>query len=418
MSETKTTSQEEVKQEGDFKIKSKPKKPKQLVKKEEEVKKVNINPREPLIDLPDSVTKVEIKKEDDAIPIGETKELSDDKRTGDLQQVEKEVRDSDTNDKQIQESDKTVEGFSPITEVTEEEVKTSTEPQNLVVDEVSESMPKIDLPENVEKLVNFMKETGGTVEDYVRLNADYSNINEEALLKEYYKKSKPHLNDDEIGFVMEENFDYDEEVDEERDVKRKKLAKKEAIAEAKVYLEDLKQKYYDEIKLRPGVTQEQQKAMDFFNRYNKEQQQAEQLHENFKQKTKQVFDDNFKGFDISVGEKRYKYNVQNRDAVAENQSNISNLIGKFLDGEGNITDPVGYHKAIYAAENVDQIASHFYEQGKADAVKDVVKKSKNLSDVKAREGNTGEVFVGGFKVKSVSGADSTKLKIKKHKFNN
>ena len=406
MSETKTTSQEEVKQEGDFKIKSKPKKPKQLVK-EEKVKKVKINPREPLIELEDNITKVELKTKDDAIQIGETEKVSVGEPSGDSAEV----------GESVQESNETTEGFSPITEVTEEEEKVTKQPDNIVVDQVSESIPKEELPENVEKLVEFMKETGGTVEDYVRLNADYSNINEEALLKEYYKKSKPHLNDEEIGFVMEDNFYYDEEVDEERDVKKKKLAKKEAIAEAKNYLEDLKQKYYDEIKLRPGVTQEQQKAMEFFNRYNEQQANAEQLHENFKQKTKELFNNDFKGFDINVGDKKYKYNVQNRETVAENQSNISNLIGKFLDGDGNITDPVGYHKAMYAADNVDQIASHFYEQGRADAVKDVVKTSKNLSDVKAREGNTGEVFVGGFKVKSISGADSTKLKIKKRKFN-
>ena len=405
MSEIKVTSKEEVKQEGDFKIKSKKKTPKKLGKPEEKITKVKINPKEPLIEIEDNVTKVEIKKEDDAIQIGETEKVSVEKPSGDSAEV----------GESVQESNKTTEGFSPITEVTEEEV--NKKPENVVVDEVSESMPKIDLPENVEKLVSFMKETGGTIEDYTRLNADYSNIDEEALLKEYYKKSKPHLNDEEIGFVMEENFDYDEEVDEERDVKRKKLAKKEAIADAKVYLEDLKQKYYDEIKLRPGVTQEQQKAMEFFNRYNTEQEKAQQQHEQFKQKTKDLFTNDFKGFDISVGNKKYKYNVQNRDSVAENQSNITNLVGKFLDGEGNITDPIGYHKAIYAAENVDQIASHFYEQGKADAVKDVVKKSKNLSDVKAREGNTGEVFIGGLKVKSISGQDSAKLRIQKRKFN-
>ena len=407
MSETKTTSQEEVKQEGDFKLKSKKKTPKKLGKKEEQnIKKVVINPKEPLIELEDNITKVELKKEDDAIQIGETKEVSVGESSGDSAKV----------GEPIQKSNETTERISPISEVTEEEVKQ-------VEKEVKEAIrdEKVlgkKLPENIEKLVNFMEETGGTIEDYTRLNADYSNINEEALLKEFYKKSKPHLNDEEVGFVMEENFYYDEEVDEERDVKRKKLAKKEAIAEAKNYLEDLKQKYYDEIKLRPGVTQEQQKAMDFFNRYNEQQEFAEQQHNTFKQKTKELFSEDFKGFDFSVGDKKYKYNVQNRDAVVENQSNISNLIGKFLDGEGNITDPVGYHKAIYAAENVDQIASHFYEQGKADAVKDVVKTSKNLSDVKAREGNTGEVFVGGFKVKSISGADSTKLKIKKRKFNN
>jgi len=406
MSETKTTSKEEVKQEGDFKLKSKKKTPKKLVETKDNITKVNVNPKEPLVEVPDNITKVEIKKEEDAIQIGETKEVPVGEPSGDSPKV----------GKSVQESNEISEGFSPISEVTEEEIKqVKKEVKEAVRDEKVLGKP---LPENIEKLVNFMEKTGGTIEDYTRLNADYSNINEEALLKEFYKKSKPHLDDEEIGFVMEENFYYDEEVDEERDVKRKKLAKKEAIAEAKNYLEDLKQKYYDEIKLRPGVTQEQQKATDFFNRYNEQQEFAEQQHNKFKQKTKELFNENFKGFDISVGEKKYKYNVQNRDAVVENQSNISNLIGKFLDGEGNITDPVGYHKAIYAAENVDQIASHFYEQGKADAVKDVIKTSKNLSDVKAREGNTGEVFVGGFKVKSISGADSTKLKIKKRKFNN
>ena len=198
---------------------------------------------------------------------------------------------------------------------------------------------------------------------------------------------------------------------------RKKLAFKEEVAKARNYLEDLKQKYYDEIKLRPGVTQEQQKAMDFFNRYNQEQQKAEELHETFKRKTNELFNEDFKGFDIKVGDKRYKYNVQNREKIAENQSNINNLIGKFLDADGNVVDPAGYHKAMYAAENVDKIASHFYEQGKADAVKEVVSKSKNLSDVKAREANKGDVYIGGLKVKAISGADSTKLRIKTRKFN-
>jgi len=168
--------------------------------------------------------------------------------------------------------------------------------------------------------------------------------------------------------------------------------------------------------LRPGVTQEQQKAMDFFNRYNKEQKQAEQQHQAFKDNTKKLFSDDFKGFDISVGEKKYKYNIQNKDKVAESQSNITNLVGKFLNEKGDVIDHAGYHKAIYAAENVDKIAAHFYEQGKADAVKDVVNKSKNLSDTKART-SQGDVFLNGFKVRAISGADSTKLKIKTKKFN-
>ena len=409
MSETKTTSQEEVKQEGDFKIKSKKKTPKNLGKTENSITKVKVNPREPLIELPDNVTKVVIpkeliKEEEDAIQIGETKEIPVEKPSGDSTEM----------GEPVQKSNETTEGFSPITEVTEEVKQITKKVKEAVRDEKVLGKP---LPENIEKLVSFMEKTGGTIEDYTRLNADYSSIDEKKLLTEYYKKNKPYLENEDIDLLLED-FEWDADIDEDRDIRKKKLAFKEEVAKAKNFLEDLKQEYYDEIKLRPGATQEQQKAMDFFNRYNEQQEHAEQLHTTFKQKTKDVFNEDFKGFDISVGDKKYKYNVQNRDKVAENQSNITNLIGKFLDGEGNITDPIGYHKAIYAAENVDQIADHFYEQGKADAVKDVVNKSKNLSDVKAREGNTGEVFIGGLKVRSISGADSTKLKIKKRKFNN
>ena len=387
MSETKTN--EPVKQEGDFKIKSKKKTPKKLTKQSDEPIKVNI--KEPLIETAPEVTKVTIPKED-AIQIGEAKEVPVEETSGDSAEV----------GEPIQESNETTEGFSPIKEVTK-----------AIQDE---RILGKKLPENIEKLVSFMEETGGTIEDYTRLNADYSSVDENTLLKEYYKKAKPHLNEEEIGFIMEDNFSFDEDLDEERDVRKKKLAKKEEIAKAKNFLEETKKKYYDEIKLRPGVTQDQQKAMDFFNRYNKQQETAEQQHAKFKESTKELFNNDFEGFDIKVGETNYKYNIQNKDKVAENQSNINNLVGKFLDTEGNVTDTKGYHKAMYAADNVDRIAAHFYEQGKADAIKDVVTKSKNPVDSQARK-SQGEVFINGMKVKAISGADSTKLKIKTRKFN-
>jgi len=401
MSEIKTN--EPVKQEGEFKLKTKKKTPKKLTETKNNITKVNVNPKEPLVELEDNVTKVEIKKEEDAIQIGETKEVSVEKPSGDSAEV----------GEPVQESNETTEGFSPIQEVAEAEVKeVEAEVKEAIRDEKILGKP---LPENIEKLVSFMEETGGTIEDYTRLNADYSSIDDVTLLKEYYKKNKPYLESDDIDLLLED-FVIDEDLDEERDVRKKKLAFKEEVAKAKNFLEETKSKYYDEIKLRPGVTQEQQKAMDFFNRYNKEQKQAEQQHQLFKDNTKKLFSDDFKGFDISVGEKKYKYNIQNKDKVAENQSNITNLVGKFLDESGNVQDVNGYHKAMYAAENVDKIAAHFYEQGKADAVKDVINKSKNLSDTKART-TQGDVFLNGFKVRAISGADSTKLKIKTKKFN-
>ena len=280
------------------------------------------------------------------------------------------------------------------------------------------AQPKqVQLPENIEKLIDFMKDTGGTVQDYARLNADYSNVNEDALLKEYYKKAKPHLDAEEVDFVLEEAFSFDTDIDEERDIKKKKLAKKEAVVEAREFLEDLKKEYYDEIKMRPGVNQEQQKAMDFFNRYNDEQQLATQKHEQFIDNTKQFFTDDFKGFDFEVGEKRFRYGVKDPNAVAENQSNLNNFVGKFLDTEGNVKDTKGYHKAMYAAQNIDKIVNHFYEQGKTDGIKNVVEGSKNPSAAVRQEG-TQDIFIGGLKVRAIDGVSSSKLKIKKSKFNN
>ena len=215
---------------------------------------------------------------------------------------------------------------------------------------------------------------------------------------------------------MEDQFTFDEDVDEERDIKKKKLAKKEAVAEARGHLEDLKKRYYEEIKLRPGVTQEQQKAMDFFNRYNTEQEIATQQHEEFVNNTKSYFSDEFKGFEFEVGEKNFRYGVKNASDVAENQSNLNNFVGKFLDTEGNVKDTKGYHKAIYAAQNIDKIVNHFYEQGKSDGIKTVVDSSKNISN-EARQ-TQGDIFIGGLKVKAIDGVDSSKLRIKKSKFNN
>ena len=304
------------------------------------------------------------------------------------------------------------ETTSPISEITEEEV--TEEVKEPVIEDVVETQPEIKLPENIEKLVNFMEDTGGTVEDYVRLNADYSNVDKDTLLKEYYKQTKPHLDLEEVNFLLEDNFSYDEELDEERDIRKKKLAYKEEIAKATNFLEETKSKYYDEIKLRPGVTQEQQKAMDFFNRHNEEQKMVKQQHDKFKSTTKNFFNQEFKGFEFNLSDKKFRYGVNDVDSVASNQSDLTNLIGKFLDNKGEVKDYKGYHKAIFAAQNADTIANHFYEQGKADAVKDVMAKSKNLNN-ELRPTSTGDVFIGGMKVKAISGVDSSKLKLRINK---
>ena len=383
------------------KLKVKVLKPKSLSKKDEPIK----------IDLSKPKT-----EEQDAIQVGETKEIPVVETSGDSEKVGEQVQEPSPI-AEVQEEKPVIE---EVKEEEEEEVISigeKMEPQAEIKAEEPEPLKQdINLPENIEKVVDFMKETGGTLEDYVRLNADYSNVDNDTLLREYYKQTKSHLNSEEVNFLLEDNFEFDEELDEARDIRKKKLAYKEEVAKAKSHLEGLKGKYYEEIKLRPGTTQEQQKAVDFFNRYNEEQNTAQQQHEAFKSNTKDYFNNEFKGFEFSVGEKKFRYGVKNVNDVVDSQSNINNTIGKFLDKKGNVADVKGYHKAMYAADHADTIAQHFYEQGKSDAIRDIAAKSNNV-DTNPRSRAPEDVFVGGFKVKAVSGIDSSKLTIKKRKFN-
>ena len=379
---------EQVKQEGEFKIK------KTTPKKFKQDKPVKID----LSKLKQEETKVE---EVTKVVIEEPK--TDKAEVEETKPIIEEVIEEPVEDKKVEEEE--------VVEIGEKIDKKIIPPTPEEIREVAS------LPENIEKVVDFMKETGGTLEDYVRLNADYSNVNNDTLLKEYYKQTKSHLDSEEIDFLIEDNFSFDEEIDEERVVRKAKLAYKEEVAKAKGHLEGLKSKYYDEIKLRPGVTQNQQKATDFFNRYNEEQDVASQQHEDFKSETKNYFTNEFKGFDFKIGEKKFRYGVKNPNEVAEKQSNITNTIKKFLSDDGSVRDVKGYHKAMYAAENADTIAQHFYDQGKTDGIRDVAAKTKNINN-EPRATAPSDVFVGGYKVKAVSGLDSSKLKIKTKNFNN
>lgn len=311
---------------------------------------------------------------------------------------------------------------SIIQEVTEEEeeqeVKQKEEIETdftKILPEEENKTPEMELPENVEELVKFMNETGGTLEDYVRLNADYSNVDDEALLREYYKSTKPHLSSEEVNFMLEDNFSYDEETDEPRDIKRKQLAHKEAVAQARNHLDGLKAKYYQEVKLGSRLAPEQQKAIDFFNRYNKEQAQVSELtakqQKHFNQQTDQVFNENFKGFDFQVGDKKYRYNVKDMQQVRDTQSDVLNVFSKYIDNNNMLQDAKGYHKSLFAAQNADALANHFYQQGKADAIKQLTSEAKNIN-VDGRKTSDGVVKVGGNKFKVISGDTSSSRKFK------
>jgi hypothetical protein len=320
----------------------------------------------------------------------------------------------------------------------QEEVHAETETQETTtLEEVTEEVAEVEeqvveaiaqaevtgeaLPENIQKLVDFMGETGGDINDYVKLNQDYSKLDDSDLLHEFYKQTKPHLDQEEINFLMEDTFSFDEDMDDDRDIRRKKLALKEQVADAKSHLDGQKSKYYEEIKMGSKLTTEQQKAVNFFDRYNKESEEisksSEKNRNNFTQKTNNVFNDKFKGFEYNVGDKSYRFNVKDADKVKSEQSDINQFMTKFVNEDSTLKDANGYHKALFTASNPDAIAKHFYEQGKADAMKDSVSRAKNV-DMNPRQSH-GKIEAGGTTYK-VLGSDSSdfKFKIKNNKFKN
>jgi len=326
------------------------------------------------------------------------------------------VEDADTTEKQEEVQPQAETQEQPVLEeITEEEVQEQTEGLKEEVLEAAEEAEKtgMPLPENLQKVVDFMEDTGGTLEDYVRLNQDYSSYDDMTVLREYYKQTKSHLTDDEISFLMEDSFSYDEEIDEEREIKKKKIALKEQVANAKSHLDGQKSKYYEEVKAGSRLNTEQQKAWDFFNRYNKESKENEKIAkkqtDTFLNKTNQVFNDTFKGFEYNIGDKRYRFNVKNAGEVKNSQSDINNFVKKFLNENNEMSDAKGYHKSLFTAMNADAIANHFYEQGKADAMKNSVAKAKNV-DMNPRQSH-GAVEAGGIKVR-VLGENSNDFKFK------
>ena len=350
------------------------------------------------------------KQSTDEVPVRDGSETS-----GEVQEKNEEVVEEITGEDKKEVSEKVSDEQPVIEEITEEQVEEKVEE---LVEETKEAIVEAqqtgkDLPKNIQKLVDFMEDTGGDITDYVRLNQDYTQFSDDAVLREYYRQTKKHLSEEEINFLMEDSFSYDDEEDTEREIKRKKLAFKEQVASARAHLDGQKSKYYEEIKAGSKLTPEQQKAVNFFNRYNKESEEnqkvVEQQAKTFKLKTDNIFNKNFKGFEYNVGDKRYRFNVKNTNEVKETQSDINNFVKKFLNKNNEMEDAAGYHKSLFTAMNADAVAKHFYEQGRADALKQSVATSKNV-DMAPRQ-SFGEVEAGGVKVR-VLGDNSNDFKFK------
>ncbi len=411
----------EIKTEGSFKIKAPEKKEPVAEQVKEAPEEVKAEPQ-PKVDSPVSIDeesggiKLDLtqlnKPQEDANTEQETTDVASDQQAEPVQEVEKEIP---------QQPEPVQAEESVLEEITDEEVEEKTEELKEEIEQaVQQSQDTAEpLPENIQKVVEFMNETGGSLEDYVKLNQDYSSLNENQLLREYYETTRPHLDKEDIDFLMEDKFSYDEEVDDEREVRRKKISQREELAKAKNHLDGLKSKYYKEIKSGSKLAPEQQKAVDFFNRYTKENEEATRVAEKqtevFLNKTSNVFGDDFKGFDYQVGDKKYRFKVKDASSVKENQSDINNFVKKFLNEKNEMSDAKGYHKGLFTAMNADSIANHFYEQGKADAMKDSMAKSKNVQ-MGARGVHQEVKTANGFTVRSVdSGSADSKLQIKTFK---
>jgi len=357
----------------------------------------------------------QLNEKPNADTVEETTDVATDEQAEPVQEVEAEVPQQR---EPVQTEEPAEEPVEFLQEITEEEVEEVTEQlQDEVTEAIEESIDKgIDLPENIQKVVDFMDETGGSLEDYVKLNTDYASLDENSLLKEYYQQANPLLDNEDINFLLEDKFSYDEDMDDERDIRRKKLNRKQELSKAKNHLDGLKSQYYSEIKAGSKLTTEQNKAVDFFNRYTKESEEAAKVTERqtsrFKSASDKVFSDSFQGFDYNVGDKKYRYKVKNAGEVQETQGDINNFIKKFLNEKNEMSDAKGYHKSLFTAMNADSVAQHFYEQGKADAMKDSMARTKNVN-MNARGVHEQVTTSNGTTIRAIdSGDSSSKLRIK------
>jgi len=394
---------------GKIKVKAKANKEKQPDGNEtkENVTKVKAKMKKQAEIAEETITKVDLSK-----PVEETKVEEPVEKTEEPTAVVEEIIETP-----VEETTET-----PVVEEITNEVQEEVEEVTEVVEQAiaqSEQTSQA-LPEDIQKLMFFMEETGGDLTDYVTLNQDFSELDNHTLLTEYYKSTKPHLSQDEIEFVMEDTFSYDEEVDEDREIKRKKLAMKEQVAQAKLHLESVKSKYYEDIKSGAKLTKEQQEAIEYFNTHNEESEKNREIYSQqqdaFTNKTNNLFNDKFKGFEYNIGEKKFRFNVKDSAKVKETQSDINNFIKKFLTKENTMKDAAGYHKGLFTAMNPDQVANHFYEQGKADALKESIAKSKNVN-MDPRQAYSENVNTSGLKVRALNNNEPDfEFKIKNNKF--
>lgn len=277
--------------------------------------------------------------------------------------------------------------------------------------EVRETAPE--LPDDVAAYYKFKQETGRGLEDFMKVNRNLDEVNGDALLKEYLLLTEDGLDSEDVDMMMEE-YTYDEDLDDEADIKKAKLAKKKAIAKAKKYFEEQKEKYQAPLESRGAASLEDSEEYQAYKQYVEQaktyQEEQKRRKEWFDEKTNEVFSDGFKGFEFSIDNKSYVYTPGDRTELKKLQQTPEAWLNKYLDDKGLVKDAAGYHKSLAVAMNPEKFAQFFYEQGQANAVDDVMRKTKNInmSERAAPQSTT----KGGLKIRAVNQDSGRGLKIK------
>ena len=289
---------------------------------------------------------------------------------------------------------------------------------NSVDDLFSQKENTDSLPEEVSKYLDFKKKTGRGFNDFVKVNKNYDEISDEQLLKEYYSLTESDLDSEDIQYLMNDKFGYDEDLDDEKDVKKKNIAKKREVSKAKKYLNDLKENYSVPLEssgssIPKETLNELEKYKEFLNQSKTTQEANQRKNDYFLKQTDKVFDSEFKGFEFNVGDKKISYAYGDTLEMKAKQKDLNNFVKNYVGEDGLIKDASGWHRALSAAMNPEKFAQYFYEQGKADAIGDVSKKSKNINmNVRQTPQAIGDT---GFKARQVSDTSGRGLKIRSKK---
>ena len=277
-----------------------------------------------------------------------------------------------------------------------------------------------ELPEDVKAYFEYKKETGRGIDDFVKLQQDYDSMNPDSLIASYYSVTEEGLDSEDIQYLMDDKFGYDEDLDDDKEKKKKQLAKKRELSKAKKYFKEQKEKYKLPLESRGVISESDDKEIKAYRKYIEQNAVYEKETANklnwFKEETNKVFNKDFKGFEYVINDKKISYLPSAVEDVKKSQSSIDNFIQQYVDDRGLVKNTSQYHRALSMAMNPDKYAKFFYEQGKADAVENISKKSKNINmDVRSAPQVTSK---SGFKVRSLNQDSGRGLKIRSIKKNN